>query len=129
MDDSEPMCFFENVTDLRCDIDCLSKRETALACERLRQSFPLNKLHHDIVTSVRQVSGVENHRGVRMAQLRHRSRFAQETIGDIGVRRKLGPDDFDCDGAFKIEVRGKVNSAHAAGPDFALYSESASDKL
>jgi len=64
-----------------------------------------------------------------MAQLRHRSRFAEEAIGDVGVRRKLGPDDLDCDRAFQIEVRGKVNSAHAAGPDLPLYSEPASDKL
>jgi hypothetical protein len=26
-------------------------------------------------------------------------------------------------------MRGKVNRAHAAGPDFTFYSESASDKL
>ena len=103
--------------------------ETTFARECLRQSFAFDKLHHDEVTAVRQISGVEDHRGVRMAQLRHRSRFAQKSIGDVGIAGKLASDDLDRDRTFEIEVRGKVDSAHAAGPDFAFYSESASDKL
>src|SRR6185503_4421701 len=129
MNDPEPVCFFKNVADLRSDLDCVCKRKAAFACECLRESLPFHKLHDDEVTSVRQVSGVENHRGVRMAQLRHRARFAQETIGHVGVSREFRSDDLDCDRAFEVQVGGKVNSAHAAGPDFAFYSESASDKL
>ena len=64
-----------------------------------------------------------------MAQLGHRSRFAKETFGDVSVSRKLRFDDLDCDRSFEIQVGGKVNSTHAAGPEFAFYSEPASDKL
>ena len=109
--------------------DCLRRRKTAFACECLRKRLTFDKLHHDEVTTVRQVSGVEDHRRVRMAQLRHRARFAQETIGDVGITGKFAPDDLDGDRTFETEVRGKVNRSHAAGPDFAFYSESASDKL
>src|SRR5215213_2869873 len=129
MNDPEPVCFFENVANLRGDIDCCCKRKTAMPCGCLRQCFTLDKLHHDEVTAVRQISGVEDHRGVWMAQLRHRSRFAQKAIGDVSVSREFRSDDLDCDGAFEIQMGGKVNSAHAAGPNLAFYSESASDKL
>jgi len=81
------------------------------------------------VTAVGQIARVENHRGIRMPQFRHRARFTQEAIGHVGVGRKFRPDDLDCNRAFEIEVRGKVNRSHAAGPDFAFYSESASYKL
>jgi hypothetical protein len=64
-----------------------------------------------------------------MAQLGHRSRFAQESFGDVGVAREFTPDDLDRDRTFEIEVCGKVNRAHATRPDFALYPESAGDKL
>jgi len=129
MNDPEPVCFFENVTNLRSDIDRLSKRKTALVRECLRQRLALNKLHYDEVTAIGQISRVENHCGVRMAEFGHRPRFAQEAIRDVGVSRELGPDDLDCDGAFEIQMGREVNSAHAAGPDWAFYSESASDKL
>jgi hypothetical protein len=58
-------------------------------------------------------------------QLCHRSRFAQKTIGNFRIARKLTPDDFDGDGSLEIEVRGKVNGAHAAGSNLTFYSESA----
>jgi hypothetical protein len=64
-----------------------------------------------------------------MAQLRHRPRFAQETIGDVCITGELATNDLDGDRTFETEMRGKVNGTHAAGPDFAFYSESASDKL
>jgi hypothetical protein len=64
-----------------------------------------------------------------MAQLRHRSSFTQETIGNVCIARELATNDLDGDGSFETKVRGKVNSAHAAGPDFAFYSESAGDEL
>jgi hypothetical protein len=64
-----------------------------------------------------------------MAQLCHRARFAKKATGDVGVSSELGSDDLDCNRAFQIQVGGKVNGTHAAGPDFPFYSESASDKL
>jgi hypothetical protein len=64
-----------------------------------------------------------------MAELCHRSRFTQKTIGDVGIACALALDDFDCDWPFQTEVRGKVDSSHAAGPEFTFYPESASDKL
>jgi hypothetical protein len=64
-----------------------------------------------------------------MAQLGHRPRFAQKTIGDVCITGELAANDLDGNRTFETEVRGKVNGAHAAGPDFTLYSESASDKL
>jgi hypothetical protein len=64
-----------------------------------------------------------------MAQLGHRARFAQESIGDVGIAGKLTPDNLDCDGAFQTKVSGEVDGTHAACPDFALYPESTGDKL
>jgi hypothetical protein len=64
-----------------------------------------------------------------MAQLGHRSRFAKKTIGDVGIGRALTLDDLYCDRTFETEVRGKIDRAHTAGPEFAFYSEPASDKL
>src|SRR5829696_3890090 len=119
------MCFFENVANLRGDTDCVGERETALACECLRQRLAFDKLHHDEVTAVRQVSRVEDHRRVRMAQLGHGSRFAKEAIRDVSISGELGFDDFYCDRAFEIQVGSKVNSAHATFADFAFYTKSA----
>src|ERR1044072_9992414 len=79
--------------------------------------------------AVRKVSGVENHRGVQMAQLGHRPGFAQEPIGNVSIAGKFTPDDLDRDRTLEIEVRGKVDRTHAPGSDFALYSESPGDKL
>ena len=79
-DDPEAVCFFKNVTDLRRNAHCFRESEAAFAGERLRECFAFDKLHHDEVSPVRQISGVEDHRGVRMAQLGHRSRFAQKSI-------------------------------------------------
>jgi hypothetical protein len=64
-----------------------------------------------------------------MAQLRHRSRFAQKSIGYVSVAGKLAFDDFDGYRPFETEVRGKIDSAHAAGPDFAFDPEPSGDKL
>jgi hypothetical protein len=64
-----------------------------------------------------------------MAQLGHRSRFTQKSIGNVGVAGEFTSDYFDRDRTLKIEMGGKVDSAHAPGSDFAFYSESAGDKL
>src|SRR5215213_3769895 len=129
MNDPEAMCFFKDVTNLRSDVDRLRSRKAPFTRESLRKSFTFDKLHHDEVTAVRQVAGVEDHRCVPMTQLGHRSRFAEKTIVDVGIGRALALDDLYCDGAFELEVRGKIDCAHPAGPDFAFYSEPASDKL
>ena len=83
---------------------------------------------HVVVSGHSHKPSVEDHRGVRVPKLCHRSCFAQKTIGDVGIAGTLALDDFDCDGPFEIEMRGKVDSSHAAGPDFTFYPESASDK-
>ena len=110
MNDPEAVRFFENVADLRRDGDCFREREATFAGERLREGLAFDKLHHDEVSPVRQISGVEDHRGVRMAQLGHRSRFAQESIGDVGIAGEFTPDDLDRDRTLQIEMRGKVDS-------------------
>src|SRR6185295_1249423 len=129
MNNPEAVCFFEHVADLSRNTDCFRKSESTFARKRLRECFAFDKLHHDEVSPVRQISGVEDHRGVRMAQLGHRSRFAQESIGDVGVAGEFTSDDLDRDRTLEIEMRGKVNRTHATRSDFALYSESAGDKL
>src|SRR5215211_7424301 len=81
------------------------------------------------MTAIGQVAGVEDRRRMRMAQLGHRSRFAEKTVGNISIGRELTSDNFDGDWSLESEMGGKVDSSHAAGPDFAFYSESTSDKL
>src|SRR5829696_4645367 len=129
MNDAEAMCFFEHVANLRCDVDCFGKRKTTFTCERLGECFTFNKLHHDEMTTIGQISSVEDHRGVGVAKFRHRPRLAKKAVSDVRITRKFAFDDLYCDWPFESEMGGKVNSAHAAGPDFTFYSESASDKL
>src|SRR5215213_678841 len=129
MNDPKAVSFFQDVANLRSNTDRLRGGEAPLTRKSLGKSFPFDELHHDEVTTVRQVSRVEDHRRVCMAQLGHRSGFAEKTIGDVGITGALTLDDLYCDGTFEIEVRGKVNRAHAAGPEFAFYSEPASDEL
>jgi hypothetical protein len=64
-----------------------------------------------------------------MSQLRHRSRFAQKTIGNVRITSELASNDLYGNRTLETEVRRKVNGTHAAGPDFTFYPESASDKL
>src|ERR1051325_7290097 len=115
------MCLFEDVANLRSDVDGLGGGKASFTRESLRQSFTFNKLHHDEVTTVRQISSVEDHRGIRMAKLGHRSRFAKKTIDDVSIGRAFPLDDLYCDWSFESEVRGKVDHSHAAGPEFAFY--------
>src|SRR5688572_31153616 len=79
MNDAEAMRFFEYVADLRGDVDRPSRGKSSFARECLRQSFTFNKLHHDKVTSIRQIARVEDHCGVRMMELCHGPRFAQKS--------------------------------------------------
>jgi hypothetical protein len=81
------------------------------------------------MTAVRKISGVEDHRRVRMMKLCHRPRFAQKTISNVGVARELAFDDLYCDRSFKSEMGGEVDSSHAAGPDFSFDPEPSSDEL
>src|SRR5688572_1716945 len=129
MNDAEAMCFLEHVANLRRDLDRARRCETSFARKHLGECFAFDKFHHDEVTAVGQVSGVEDHRSVWMVQLRHRARFAQKTICNVGVAGKFALDDLDCYGPIESEVGGEVNSSHAAGPDFAFNPESSSDKL
>src|SRR6185369_993339 len=129
MNDPEPVCFFENVADLSGNLNCMRGGEATLARQRLGKCFAFDKLHHDEVTAVGQITRVKDHRGVRMVQLGHRSRFAQKTIGDVCITGKLAANDLYSNRTFEAEVRGEINRAHAAGPDFTFYSEPASDKL
>ena len=129
MDDAESMGLFQHIADLRCDFHRARRGEWSFTCECLRKSFAFDKLHHDEVTAVRKIARVEDHRRVRVAQLRHRARFAQEAIGDVGVTGKLTFDDLDCYRTFETQMRGEIDSAHATGPDFAFDPKSTGDKL
>jgi hypothetical protein len=64
-----------------------------------------------------------------MAQLGHRARFAQKPVCDVSIANELTSDDLDRYWSIETKVGGKVNSTHAAGPDFAFDPEPASDKL
>src|SRR6201991_4190629 len=129
MNDAESMCFFEHVANLRSDVDGAARSESSFACEHLRQSVAFDELHHDEVTAVRQITGVEDHRGVLMTQLRHRSRFTQKSFRDVGIAGEFALDDLHCYRTFETEMSGEIDSAHAAGPDFAFDPEPARDKL
>src|SRR5512138_1984921 len=106
------MCFLEHVTDLCRDLYSTWGREATLASEGLRESFSLDKLHNDELSSIRETSGVENHRCMRMTEFGHRSCFAQETFCDIVVGCEFSLDDFDGDGAIKPEMSSEINGSH-----------------
>jgi hypothetical protein len=123
------MCFFEHVADLRSDVDRASRGKSSFARECLRQSFTFDKLHHDEVTSVRQVARIEDHRGVRMMELGHGPRFAQKSIGNVSIAGELAFDDLYCYRSFQTQVCGEIDSAHATGSDLTFDPEPAGDKL
>ena len=129
MNDAESMRFFEHVADLRGDADALVGVKSSFTREHLRQSVAFDELHHDEVTAVRKIARVEDHRGVLMAQLGHRARFTQKSLGDVGIAGKLALDDLDCYWTFETQVSGEIDSTHAAGPDFAFDPEPARDVL
>src|SRR5688500_13761083 len=129
MNDAKTMRVLENIANLRRNLNRARRGETTLTRKQLRERFTFDKFHHYEVSSVRQVSGVEDHCRVRMMQLRHCACFAQKTICDVSVACEFALDDLDCYGTFQSEVGGEVNSSHAAGPDFSFNPESASDEL
>ena len=129
MDDADAMCFVQNVANLHCNSHCLARRETALTSKCLRERLSLNKFHDYEVTSVGQIAGVKDHGCMRVSQLCHRPRFAQETIGDIAVGRKLRFDDLHRDGSIKAEVGGAIHRSHATGSKFVFNTKPAGDKL
>src|SRR5689334_4338098 len=120
MNDAQAMRFFEHVADLRRDLDGARGGESSFMGECLRQSFTFHELHHDEVAPVGQITGVEDHRCVLMTQLGHRPCFAQKSICDVGIADELALDDLDRYWPFETQMRGKVDSTHATGPDFAL---------
>src|SRR6266536_644839 len=97
MDNSDAMRFFQDIADLRGNPDSMRRGETAFSRQRFRKRFALDKLHDDEVTSIWQIASVEDHGRMRMPQLRHRSRLAQETISNVAVAGKLRLDDFHRD--------------------------------
>src|SRR5688572_31300865 len=129
MNDAEAMRFFEYVADLRGDVDRPSRGKSSFARECLRQSFTCDKLHHDEVTSIRQIARVEDHRRMRMMELCHGPRFAQKSIGNVGIAGELASDDLYCYRSFQTQVRGEIDSAHATGSDLAFDPEPAGNKL
>src|SRR5687768_9217602 len=129
MNDPETMCFLQHVADLHRNLNRARRGETTFTRQHLRKCFTFDKLHHDEVTAVGKISRVEDHRRVRMMQLRHRARFAQKTIRDVSIAREFTLDDLDCYWTFESQVGGEVNSSHAAPPDLALDPESAGDEL
>src|SRR5687768_9109869 len=129
MNDAEPMRFFEHIADLRRYLDRARRGKPSFARECLRQSFTFNKLHHDEVTPIRQIARVEDHGGVRMMELCHRPRFAQKSIGNVGIAGELALDDLYCYRSFQAEVGGEIDSAHATGSDLTFDPEPAGDKL
>src|ERR1043165_1136558 len=110
MNDAESMSFFQHVADLRGDVDGVRRRELSFARKGLRQSFAFDKLHHDEVTAIRKIPRVEDHRRVRVTQLRHCARFTQEAIGNVSIAGELTLDDFYGDGTFETQMRGEIDS-------------------
>src|SRR6266536_2815036 len=123
------MGFLEHITNLDGDLYSSLSRKTALAGKCLRKRWPLDKLHNDEVTAIRQVPGVENHRCMRMPQPGHGPRLTQETLGYVLVSCKLAFDDLYRDRSFQSELSGTIDSTHASGSDFAFNAEPAGDKL
>jgi hypothetical protein len=64
-----------------------------------------------------------------VAQLRHRARFAQETIGDVGIAGKLALDDLDGYWTLEAKMCREIDRAHPTGPNFSFDPEPAGDKL
>src|SRR4051794_28871666 len=109
MNDSESMCFFKDVAHLRRNLHGTCRSKTTFTRKRLRKRFAFDKLHDDKVTTVRKISRVENHRGVRVTEFCHCSCFTQKALSNILIASKLAFDDFDCYGALEPEMGGEIN--------------------
>src|SRR6266478_9512612 len=123
------MGLLEHITNLDGDLYGSLRRKTTLAGKCLRKRWPLDKLHNDEVPTVRQASGVENHRCMRVPQPGHGPCLTQEPLGYIRVSRELGFDDLYCDRSFQSELSGAIDSSHASSSDFAFNAEPAGDEL
>jgi hypothetical protein len=64
-----------------------------------------------------------------MMQLRHRPRFAQKSIGNVGVAGELALDDLYSYRSFQTEVCGEIDRTHPTGSDLSFDPEPAGDKL
>ena len=88
MNNAEAVGFREHVADVRGDADGTFGRKASLAREHFGERRAFDELHDDEVAAIGQIARVEDHRGVRVAQLRHRARFAHEAFGHIAGRRQ-----------------------------------------
>src|SRR4030095_4854183 len=122
MNDSDPVSLFEYIADLSGYSHGLRWSKSAFTCKRLGKRFAFDKLHDDEMSTIGKAARVEDHCRVRMAQFRHRSRFSQETFGEIAVSGELPSNDLYGDGSFESEVSGKIDSAHPTASDFTFDS-------
>ena len=93
----------------------LLHRQRALL-QVIRQRFPLQVLHHQIVDSI-LMADVEERADVRMIQAGDGARFAIEALAQVRAIGQVRGQDFDRDGAVEPRVASFIDLAHAARAD------------
>ena len=112
MDDSGPMCAIQGVRDLDAELEHLRHRQCTLR-EPLRESLPVDQLHHQIVGTVLMANVVER-ADVRVVEQRDGTRLALEPGAHFGRRGLVLRQHLDRHVATESRVVRAIHLAHAA---------------
>ena len=81
---------------------------------------PVDEAHRDEERAV-LLAGLVDRDDMRVLEGGRHARLALEALAELRVGRELGHDDLERHAATQATVDRKVDHAHAAPPDFALY--------
>lgn len=84
--------------------------------QALGQSFPFEKLHHQIICAILRADVVEM-ADMGMIQRGDSQSFALHPLIQFGRRRKMGSKNLDGDRAVEPGVAGKIHFTHTAGSE------------
>ena len=115
MHDASAMRFAERIRDLNPISKSLFHGKRA-ALESLGERLPFQILHDEEIDAV-FAPNVMKRADVRVVQRRNRTRFAFQTLAELGVIREVSGENFERDDAIETGVLGFVSLAHTAGTD------------
>src|SRR5262245_16960870 len=114
MNDAVVVCMFERVADLNCNRN--HAREIGWTC--LRETWPLNQLHHQKRKAAR-FADVVNRDDMWVIQCCGCTSLAHETFA--AIRRLAGcGENLNCNFTPELQVGSAKNCSHAAAPELAV---------
>ena len=108
------VCHGQRFGDGDPDLQNFVQRQRS-STEALRESFPFQKLHHQIVIAVLRTDVVKV-ADMRMVERGNGPSFAFHALLQFRRRRKMGSENLNGDGSIQAGVPGAIYLAHASGP-------------